>query len=401
MRLSFYFRELRASGGKTVGVSILKALAERSWPHEITAYVPDDPDYKIFSGSAIRIVAGRNIGGSYHIFAHRSLRNILKKDKQDAIFMLGNLGLFHSPCPQAVFIHNAYFLYSDSLAWKRLSLNQLLYVSTWGWLVKRWLKQADIVVSQTPVMLHRLNKLCHIPYEKMFLLPPSCTPLNFPEYAESSQLSIIHRTTCKFKILYIARYMPHKNLDILLQVADKLIEIGRDDFEIFVTISPEHGMAARRFLSQMRKGRKEKIIYNLGEISMANVNFCYKAADVLLMPTLLESFCIPYLDAMYAGIPIITSDLDFAHIVCGEAALYVDPLDPVGIISALIRMKEDGDMRRRLSVIGKERAKSLFLSWNDIADKMIMILEHIAQAKKLPNVLEEPWMKQLQTSKII
>ena len=42
-----------------------------------------------------------------------------------------------------------------------------------------------------------------------------------------------------------------------------------------------------------------------------------------------------YLEAMAAARPILTSDRDFARWMCGAAARYFDPLDPVSIVDVI------------------------------------------------------------------
>jgi hypothetical protein len=43
---------------------------------------------------------------------------------------------------------------------------------------------------------------------------------------------------------------------------------------------------------------------------------------------------------MYHRLPILTSDLDFARAVCGDAALFFDPFDPVSIKNRIIQVMD-------------------------------------------------------------
>ena len=61
----------------------------------------------------------------------------------------------------------------------------------------------------------------------------------------------------------------------------------------------------------------------------------YKSSNAMLLPTLIESFGIPYVEAMSLGVPILTSDLDFAHDVCGNAASYFDPFNAKDILNKM------------------------------------------------------------------
>ena len=61
---------------------------------------------------------------------------------------------------------------------------------------------------------------------------------------------------------------------------------------------------------------------------------------------------------MTIGKPILTSDLDFAHEVCGDAALYFNPTSPEAIAEAVNRVIENRELRRKLVGRGRERLTS-------------------------------------------
>jgi glycosyltransferase involved in cell wall biosynthesis len=44
---------------------------------------------------------------------------------------------------------------------------------------------------------------------------------------------------------------------------------------------------------------------------------------------------------MHLGTPILTSDLDFAREVCGEAAVYFSPWDPDAMATAIERLRDE------------------------------------------------------------
>ena len=61
----------------------------------------------------------------------------------------------------------------------------------------------------------------------------------------------------------------------------------------------------------------------------------YNQADAMFLPTLLETFSASYPEAMKMERPILTSDLDFAKDICGDAALYFNPLDSYDIANKI------------------------------------------------------------------
>ena len=54
------------------------------------------------------------------------------------------------------------------------------------------------------------------------------------------------------------------------------------------------------------------------------------------MPTLIETYGLPYLEAQYLRKPMFTSKRDFSEDVCGHSAFYFDPLNPDDIAKVII-----------------------------------------------------------------
>ena len=65
---------------------------------------------------------------------------------------------------------------------------------------------------------------------------------------------------------------------------------------------------------------------------------------------------MPVLEAMAAGVPVITSSSSSLPEVAGEAALLVEPRDVTAISAALQKLVDDGDLRAKLAEAGHTRA---------------------------------------------
>ena len=92
----------------------------------------------------------------------------------------------------------------------------------------------------------------------------------------------------------------------------------------------------------------------------------------------MESFSGTYLEAMHFGLPILTSDLDFAQYVCGNAAIYFDPWSGSDIAEKIVMLKNNENLRTDLIEKGKGRLRSFFVSWEEITKSVIKELENIA-----------------------
>lgn len=82
-------------------------------------------------------------------------------------------------------------------------------------------------------------------------------------------------------------------------------------------------------------------------------------AELALYPSLYEGFGFPALEAMAAGVPLITSDRGALPEVVGSAAVLVDPQSEDAIADAIRRVLADVDLRERLVKRGQARVREL------------------------------------------
>ncbi|MCY2930932.1 MAG: hypothetical protein NTV86_15880, partial [Planctomycetota bacterium] len=79
--------------------------------------------------------------------------------------------------------------------------------------------------------------------------------------------------------------------------------------------------------------------------------------------------------------PILASDLDFAHGVCGPAAVYFDPWDPGAMKEAILRLKNDPALAGELAAKGAVQLQTMFRSWDQIAANVIKLLVEMAETE--------------------
>jgi ubiquinone/menaquinone biosynthesis C-methylase UbiE len=181
-----------------------------------------------------------------------------------------------------------------------------------------------------------------------------------------------------FTFLYLTYYYAHKNIDILVDAARKLPKYTDKSAKCVITIVPEQHPGARRLLEQLDRGEAAGRIENIGPVPSEMLPGVYRRADALIFPTLLESFSRTYLEAMYFGLPILTSDRDFAHHLCGDAATYFDPLDADSVARAMTRVMKDADLRQGLVENGR-RILAQAPTWDGIAARFVDALERTAR----------------------
>jgi glycosyltransferase involved in cell wall biosynthesis len=101
----------------------------------------------------------------------------------------------------------------------------------------------------------------------------------------------------------------------------------------------------------------------------------YSNADCLVYPSLYEGFGLPPLEAMACGCPVIVSGKASLPEVCGEAAMYVDPLSVPSIAGAISSMLTDAALREDLVAKGYENVRRF--DWETSASRVLESLDKV------------------------
>lgn len=122
---------------------------------------------------------------------------------------------------------------------------------------------------------------------------------------------------------------------------------------------------------------KDKILF-VGKVDVSEVPYLYEQSDIMFMPSLLECFSATYPEAMRMGKPIVTTDLEFARGLCGDAACYYSAVDASAAADAIYKVATDKGFSNQLIENGKRQLLT-YDNYQKRADKLVKILEEIAQ----------------------
>src|SRR3989442_10710774 len=92
----------------------------------------------------------------------------------------------------------------------------------------------------------------------------------------------------------------------------------------------------------------------------------YRAADVLLYPSLYEGFGVQVLEAFASGLPVVTSGAGGLKEVGGDAVVVVEGRDPAAYVAALEQLSDDATRQEELVERGQGRARRF--TWQKTAE---------------------------------
>lgn len=363
---------LNTAGGKSVGINFLSCL--NKYQHEFSAYVPDDKDYFALNADNVQIKQLPSFGmiKPFRLLADNLVwKRMIAFEKPDVIFSMGNIAL---PVQgrQAVLFHWPYAIYPESDVWSRMNIGSYISRKIRLYLFRSRLRYASLVIVQTRTVKKRLEDLYGL---KNVEVVPNAVSLP-SEAMNDTVFPLPESAAGKKKLLCLSRYYPHKNLEIFIRLGE-LIKEKKLPYCVILTIENNQGKAAGRLIRAIKKNGLEEIIINIGNVEMNKIPSLYNATDGLLLPTLLESFSGTYVEAMYYKKPVFTSDMDFAHDVCGESAYYFDPFSAEEILNIVINAYKDSEQMNQIIKNGYDRVSKM-PDWSRVSEMFIKILEKIA-----------------------
>jgi len=110
----------------------------------------------------------------------------------------------------------------------------------------------------------------------------------------------------------------------------------------------------------------------------------YHAADAFVFPSVKEGWGLVTLEALAAGLPVITTDLPVFHeyLTDGEGVLMVPAGDASALAEAMRRVASDGDLRSRLAAAGPAVAGRY--TWAACARRHAEIYREVADSVSEP-----------------
>lgn len=230
-----------------------------------------------------------------------------------------------------------------------------------GWyrrLFRRLGRRAEALFTPSAFSRARLAACLGVPEARFTVLPNAVDHLDGVA-ADDGVLDRHGLRGARF-VLAVASANPTKNIARLVEAYARL---EMPDFGLVIVGGANARVFAGTHLPDDPPG-----VLRTGPLDDAPLRALYVHALALAFPSVYEGFGLPPLEAMSLGCPVAVARAAAMPEVCGDAALYFDPLSVQAIAAALQRIVHDEALRARLRTAGPARAAAW--RWQDAAARL-------------------------------
>lgn len=241
--------------------------------------------------------------------------------------------------------------------------------------------------SSLPLPFYKLKRLAYRKITKnsvvkaqKIIVPSNATKEDLIKLykAENEKIEVIHEgfdkliskkgnssdLVSKNFILYVGNAFPHKNLTFLIKAYKKIRE--KHDIDLVL-------IGKKDFFYEKLAIDPQTSIKFLHDIDDSQLFEYYTNAKCLIMPSLMEGFGLPLLEAMSLSCPVVSSNTSALAEIGGDACLYFNPENENEIKEKIESVINDSKLRDDLVKKGLLQAQKF--SWENCVRQTLKLYE--------------------------
>ena len=390
MRIAVDLSNLRTSGTRVYAQGFFPAIAKLLGPGDELvifvpknfirmAHVPAAERVRFVENSSFRIVPLRIL---WQLFV---LPGILKKMAAEVLFSVYDIGPAHAPCPVVLGIRNP-----NPITFAERTVNYSPAVRTKGyvhrWLVRAAARNAGALIFPSSYAAEKIGPLLGVTPEKCKIVYHGLDTEFWLGTGDPSQELPAPLKVSDSYVLFASKFYPQKRAELLLEAFRMWRRrYGRTEFKLVCCGEDPHSHLAAGLIRRIRSLHLENDVFIPGVVERPVLRALYRHATLFVMPTVLETFGFPYIEAMASRIPLICADIEVAREICGSAAYYFRPDDLEDLVAAMEVPFHDEVLRAQKLAQGAERAGNF--SWQREAGETLACIKATARREFRENAL--------------
>ena len=353
--------------------NFIPALLESDNSNQYILILRKDVSFQ-YTNKALQIIRiNKTVGANFIL---RTLFDIIYlpflsvKLKANLVISLLNFGPVVLTKPHINFQRNALFFCPDYI--NRLKGVEKIQSNLRSVLLFLSMKYADVIVTPSGAMAELIKK--RYPSLRQTKFKTLYHGFSFQEKKSAAGYwSEVLLKEKRFKLLYPTHASSHKGFEILFEALSKL-KPNMSNFVLFTTIDksdwPEGFIKLKSQIVQL--GIEENIVLT-GRIPQDEMKVFYENCDLMVYPSLCESFGFSMVEAMGYGLPIVAADTEVNKEICGDAAIYYSAFNPEDAADKILTAFNDS-IRSKLKEGAKIRMLSLDWSWQRYTKEFLEIV---------------------------
>jgi glycosyltransferase involved in cell wall biosynthesis len=245
----------------------------------------------------------------------------------------------------------------------------------------RW--QADALVTVSEHSRRGIIDRFGVPPDRVFVVSEAADPIFrvLEDPRPGPRLASLDLGGGRRSVVYVGGFGPHKNLGALIEVFARIARLPEFQDVRLVMVGEFRQEAFHSEFAALRRqvdslGLAERVVFT-GYLSDEDLVVLLNLATVLVLPSLLEGFGLPAVEAAACGCPVIATIASPLPGLLGEGGLYVNPRQSDELEAALARVLGSPTLRRSMRAAGLTRAGEL--TWEAAARQMMRVIHQVVK----------------------
>lgn len=362
----------KLGGNESYAVNLIEALAQIDEVNDYTLYVTTAEAHDRFHQRWPNFKVRSTLPHTPLIRIPLTLSAELRKHPVDVLHVQFTAPPF-CPCPVVVSIHDLSFEHLPH-TFHRRSRTQLRLT------VRHSAKRAAQILTLSEHTRHDIIDTYGIEPARITAIPLAA-PRHYSPVKDNRELQRVRHNygIDGPYILSVGSIQPRKNLARLINAYASLRgKYAEAELPKLVLVGKHAWLYDETMRALAETGLTESVILT-GYVPESDLPALYSGALCFVYPSYFEGFGLPPLEAMKCGAPVIVGNQTSLPEVVGDAALAVDPFDVSSIAGAIESLVKDSDLRRELSVKGRNRAETF--DWRETARRTLRIYEQVGKKR--------------------
>ncbi|MCS6973676.1 MAG: glycosyltransferase family 4 protein [Cyclobacteriaceae bacterium] len=218
-------------------------------------------------------------------------------------------------------------------------------VRIYKWKLKSACKRADRIIAISRQTADDISSFLKVPDHKISVVYQGCHEqfrLRKSD-AEIEQVKRKYRLPKQY-LLVVGTIEQRKNAMVTVQALARLPQ----SLQLPLVLIGRKTKYAHTVAEQAEKLGVSDLVLQLDQVAFSDLPALYQSAQVFLYPSVFEGFGIPIIEAIWSGVPVITSTGSCFSEAGGPYTLYVSPHDPGAWSDAIEKVLSDEDLRKEM-----------------------------------------------------